>query len=183
MFLLGAKPGDRNIQHRVGLEAQEYDDILQQYFDDAFFNNTLKIMMGCQWVVNYCRTASYIGFMDDDYYVNTYSLLKVLHAVKPTDVHHVLVSYIWENSIPSRIPGTVGYISLEEYPYRLYPPYPTAGSFFLPFETLERVSAAVPYVRYLRFDDVFMGIIAWKLKLHLRHNRHLHVDEVSDLNV
>ena len=57
------------------------------------------------------------------------------------------------------------YVSLEEYPYRLWPPYPTAGSFFVPFETAERLYAAMPYIRYLRFDDVFVGIAAWKLKV------------------
>ena len=29
-------------------------------------------------------------------------------------------------------------MSLEEYPYRLWPPYPTAGSFFVPFETARK---------------------------------------------
>lgn len=131
IFLLGAKFSDRNMQHRIGLESQEYDDILQQYFDDTYFNNTLKLMMGFHWAVNYCRTAKYLAFVDDDYFVNTHNLVNLLHTVKPTDVNNLLIGYIWENALPFRMKGSKWYISLEEYPFRLWPPYPTAGKFLL----------------------------------------------------
>ena len=175
---LGTKMGDRNMQHRIGLESQEYDDIVQQYFDDAYFNNTLKIMMGFQWAVNYCRTARYLAFVDDDYYINTNNVVKLLNTVKPTDVHDFIIGYIYENAMPMRFKSSKWYVSLEEYPYRLWPPYPTGGSFFLSFETLEKMQAAMPYTQYTRFDDVYIGIIAWKLKINLRHNKHLYYNEV-----
>ena len=54
---------------------------------------------------------------------------------------------------------------LEEYPYRLWPPHPAGGAFFLAFETAERLQAAVPYVKHIRMDDIFVGIIAWKLQV------------------
>ena len=57
------------------------------------------------------------------------------------------------------------HVTLEEYPYRLWPPYPTGGAFFMPFETAERVQAAMPYVKSFRIDDVYVGLIAWKLKV------------------
>ena len=55
-------------------------------------------------------------------------------------------------------------MSLAEYPYRVWPPYPAGGAFFLAFETAERLQAAVPYVKHFKLDDVFIGIIAWKLQ-------------------
>ena len=169
VFLLGTEPGDRKIQHRIGLEAQEYDDIVQQFFVDHYFNNTIKLQMGFQWATSYCRSAQYLAFIDDDYYVSTSNLVKTLKNIPEQKTMNTLFGYIWQHAMPYRVRGSKWYVSLEEYPFRLYPPYPTAGSFFLSFGTAERISIAMQYVKYLRFDDVFVGIICHKLGLKMQH--------------
>ena len=174
VFLLGVDPYNKKLQHRIGLEAQDYEDIVQQYFVDQYFNNTLKLMMGFQWAVQHCTGAKFLAFLDDDYYVNTHNLINLLQTVKPTDYNNLLLGYIWRNAMPYRIQDSKWYISLNEYPYRFWPPYPTAGSFFVPMETAERLYAAMQYTKIIRFDDVFVGIVAWKLKVDLRHNNNLY---------
>ena len=102
VFLLGANVNDRNLQHRIGLEAQEFDDVIQQYFQDDHFNNTVKVMMGLQWAVNYCRTTRFLAFLDDDYYVNTYNLVTMLQKVRPTEAFDHIYGSIVQNSVPRR---------------------------------------------------------------------------------
>ena len=176
IFLLGVDPTNKNLQHRIGLENQDYDDIVQQYFLDSYFNNTIKLMMGFQWSVQYCQGAKFLAFLDDDYFLNTHHLMTLLQSVKPTEYNNLLIGYIWNNAMPYRIKDSKWYISLDEYPYRFWPPYPTAGSFFLPFITAERLFYAMQYTKAIRFDDVFLGIAAWKLKLKLKHNNNLYFD-------
>ena len=169
VFLLGAKPSDKTLQHRIGLESQEYDDIVQQYFVDHYYNNTIKLQMGFHWASSYCRSAQYIAFLDDDYYVSTANLVKLFKNIPEQKTVNTIFGYIWQTSMPMRMKSSKWYISLEEYPYRLWPPYPTAGSFFMSFDTAQRISIAMQYVKYLRFDDVFVGIVCHKLGLKLQH--------------
>ena len=174
VFLLGVYPGDKKMQHRVGLEQQDFNDIVQQYFVDSYFNNTVKMMMGFQWATQYCENAKFIAFFDDDYFVNINSVVKLLQMVKPTETKNLVIGYVWQNAMPFRIKNSKWYVSLAEYPYRFYPPYVTAGSFFVPMITAERIYAAMQYTKIIRFDDVFLGIVMWKLKVKLRHNSNLY---------
>ena len=87
---------------------------MQQFFEDTYFNNTLKLMMGLQWSTNYCRTARFLAFVDDDYYVNTYALVTMLQRVKPSDVYNLIVGYIWQHAMPYRVPSSKWWVPLFE---------------------------------------------------------------------
>ncbi|KAK2145081.1 hypothetical protein LSH36_704g02027 [Paralvinella palmiformis] len=175
LFLVGVNVQDRALQHRIGLEHQDFDDILQQFFNDHYFNNTLKMMMGLQWAVQHCPGAQFIAFFDDDYYVNIYNLVRVLQTMKPTQYTNSIVSFVWKNSAVLRDKHLSDWaLSYDEYPYRYFPPYPTAGSFIMHMSAAERVHIATKYTKYLHLDDVFLGIIAWKLKINLQHTNDLH---------
>jgi beta-1,3-galactosyltransferase / beta-1,3-N-acetylglucosaminyltransferase len=153
---------------------QDFGDIVQQYFHDTYFNNTLKMMMGFQWATEYCGNAQFVGFFDDDYFVNVNNAVKMLKTIKPTEYDNLVVGFVWENAMPFRMRDSKWYISLEEYPFRFFPTYVTAGSFFLPMMTAERIYAAMQFTKILRFDDVFLGIVTWKLRTKLLHNPNLH---------
>ena len=83
LFLLGVDSHDKALQHRIGLEYQDYNDMMQQFFHDHYFNNTLKMMMGFQWAVHHCPGAQFVAFFDDDYYVNTYNLVRPCRLWSP----------------------------------------------------------------------------------------------------
>jgi len=158
---------------------EDFNDIVQQYFHDAYFNNTLKLMMGFQWTTEYCENARFVAFFDDDYYVNINNVVKMLQAVKPTEFDNLIIGYVWENAMPFRTKDSKWYISLEEYPFRFFPTYVTAGSFFMPMMTVDKLYAAMQFTQILRFDDVFLGIVAWKLRTKLQHNANLYFYEYA----
>ena len=181
VFLLGVSGDhDRTLQHRVGIESVQHGDIVQQYFVDSYYNNTVKLMMGFQWAISYCHSAKFLAFLDDDYYVSPHNLAKLLEKVPVTRMSDTVIGHIWKSAMPFRIKSNKWYISLKEYPYRYWPPYPTAGSFFLPMDTAQRLYIAMQYTKMLRFDDVFVGIAAWKLKLKLvDDHRHIAFHEIT----
>jgi len=126
--------------------------------------------MGFQWATEYCVNARFIAVLDDNYFVNTKNVVSLLNTVKPTELDNTVVGYVWNNAMPFRIKDSQWYISLDEYPYRFFPPYVTSGAFFLPMMTAERLYIAMQYTKVLRFDDVYVGIAAWKLQTRLIHN-------------
>ncbi|XP_064645111.1 beta-1,3-galactosyltransferase brn-like [Lineus longissimus] len=162
VFLLGVRPLDgKHLQNKVIAENQLYGDLLQDDFHDQYFNNTLKTMMGFRWATIHCRNAKFIFFVDDDYYVSIQSLVEYLLSIG--DKKRFLAGYVFTTSLPKRNPYSKWYISREEYPFFFYPSYPTAGAYVVSMDVAVDFDIGFRYTKYLRFDDVFLGIVAWKL--------------------
>ena len=179
VFILGVNPEDRLIQHRIGMESQDWDDIVQLYFEDSYHNNTHKMVGGFDWVSSFCRRARYLAFLDDDYYVSPYNVIKLVSTIPESEQHRTIIGFIWKNTVPFRIKSSKWYISLEEYPFNRWPPYPTGGSFFMHSDTAHRMYAAMQYTKMFRFDDIYIGIVAWKLGVKLKHSRRIHFEEFT----
>ena len=182
LFLLGIPDSDPAVQKTINSEQKKHKDILQGGFIDTYYNNTIKTMMGFQWVSNNCLNAQYIVFMDDDYYVNVHEMLKLLRSIEPYQRKDLVIGYLWDFVMPFRVKYSKWYISLSEYPYRYWPPYLTAGSYIITPETVRKFYIAMQYTKYLRFDDVFVGIVAFKLGIKLTHNekfycKRVHMDD------
>lgn len=78
VFLLGIHPSDKELNNRIELEANKYKDIVQANFVDAYYNNTIKTMMGFKWVINNCQNSRFYMFVDDDMYVSMKNALKFI---------------------------------------------------------------------------------------------------------
>ena len=79
VFLLGSSAdnddGGGELAAKVEEEHRLYGDLVQGDFRDAYFNNTLKSMMGLRWATELCPTSRFYLFVDDDYYVSVRNLL------------------------------------------------------------------------------------------------------------
>ena len=73
------------------------------------------------------------------------------------------------HSPPLRHRTSKWYVSLEEYPFNLWPPYATAGAFILSNQALIDLYYASFYTKFLRFDDVFLGLAARKANIDPFH--------------
>ena len=76
VFLLGITPEDSDLQTQVEKENLKYGDIVQADFIDAYFNNTIKTMIGFKWAVTHCSNAKFYMFSDDDMYISTKNVLR-----------------------------------------------------------------------------------------------------------
>ena len=70
----------QEILYKFELEYEKYGDIVQQNFYDAYYNNTIKTLMGIRWVVDYCPKAKFYLFIDDDFFMNQNLLMKFLRS-------------------------------------------------------------------------------------------------------
>lgn len=77
-------------------------------------------------------------------------------------------------SSPHRHKSSKWYVSLQEYPYHLWPPYVTAGAYILSKEALLDMYYTSFYTKHFRFDDIFLGLVAKKANIEPLHCEDFH---------
>lgn len=87
VFMLGL-PSSTDLQYKIDQESIENKDIVQANFVDAYYNNTIKTMMGIKWAVTKCHHSKFYFFSDDDMYVSTKNILRFVR--NPLDYPHYL---------------------------------------------------------------------------------------------
>ncbi|MCL4147395.1 UNVERIFIED_CONTAM: hypothetical protein GTU68_048801 [Idotea baltica] len=174
VFLLGYDFDNVDLQVKIEREANTHKDIIQAEFQDAYFNNTLKTMMGIYWTFHYCDNVKYFFFVDDDYYVSTRNILRFLRSPINEYQDQLFAGYVFQNVSPIRWYFSKWYISLDEYPYSHWPPYVTAGAYVLSHKSLVSMYYSSLYTSFFRFDDIFLGMAAKKAGLKPFHHQDFH---------
>jgi PREDICTED: similar to AGAP002097-PA len=173
-------------QQSIIQEAQLFNDIIQADFADTYYNNSIKTMMGIKWIILYCPVAHFILLIDDDYYLSVKNLVKYVRNVfEPPDNLRILSDnltyryvydyrlysgFVFPSSWPIRIKLSKWYLSLSEYPFAKFPPYVTAGAIVLSNSALVDIYYTSLYTKPFRFDDIYLAILAKKIKIKPIHN-------------
>lgn len=143
-------------------ESERYGDIIQSDFVDSYYNNTYKTIMGLRYAYEHCPSSDYFVLVDDDYYVSLANMLKVLPPSKDATFYSGKVHFeppVFRNPIRK------WYVPLKDYPYDKYPNFVAGGFIMLTKNTLNNIYLASQFTQHFVFDDVFLGIIAFKLKI------------------
>ncbi|XP_065211112.1 beta-1,3-galactosyltransferase brn-like [Planococcus citri] len=199
IFMLGATRNTTILQ-AIRDEQEKFSDIVQADFFDTYYNSTIKTMMAFKWAVRYCDAKFYL-FSDDDMYISVKNVLRFIR--NPTEYPQYLqrsndkeadkqLNKVTEYDLPEgvkfisgfvapanpiRYPCSKWYISLDEYPYNKWPLYAPAGSYIVSREVLKDLHYASYYTQHLRFDDVYVGILAKKLGIEMFHCPEFYLSE------
>nr|CAH7728160.1 unnamed protein product [Callosobruchus chinensis] len=196
VFLLGQK-NNMKLQQSINEESERFSDVVQGNFTDSYHNNTFKTMMGIEWASKYCSKANFYMIVDDDYYVSTKNVLRFIRY--PTNYPQYLIDpmaniktllkqrniqqlydlelpddarlyggYVFVSS-PHRHMTSKWYVSLKEYPYHLWPPYVTGGATVFSKSALIDMYYSSFYTKHFRFDDIYVGLLAYKAKIEPCH--------------
>uniref|UniRef100_A0A0N5ATC8 Hexosyltransferase n=1 Tax=Syphacia muris TaxID=451379 RepID=A0A0N5ATC8_9BILA len=167
-----------NDANRYGAALQEerrrHNDLLVGNFYDGYFNNTYKFLNAIQYANNFCDKYGTVPFallVDDDYMVSIPNLIKEIKNWKSTDRLYMGWRF---DSKPFRLRFHRYRVSLSVYPYDRYPPYITAGAVLLSGQAIREIYSAVQFVKLFLFDDIYMGIIAYLIRLPPIHNKQMH---------
>lgn len=209
VFLVG-KSYNIEWDENVAAEAEAYKDIVVINYYDNYYNNTIKTMMGFKWAVTFCTNAQFYMFADDDYYISTKNVLRFIRnptnypeyikQIYNDDINKAFrgggVEYINFNlatdvrlysgfvfqTSPHRHKISKWYVPLDEYPYHLWPPYVTAGAYVLSKEALVDLFYASYYTKHFRFDDIYVGLLAFKAHIEPLHcgEFYYHKKEIDD---
>lgn len=186
---LESQGSGKSCQEMIDEENSANRDILQADFIDSYYNNTIKTMVGLNWLSRTCPDAEFALFVDDDYYVSVKNLLKfarnpfVGRSEDSSDLFdfdgRLYAGFVFASSSPMRHKVSKWFVSLQEYPYSRYPPYVTAGAYLLSNQAFKELSMASNYVKHFRFDDIYMGILAKKIALTPTHSPLFHFYAMS----
>lgn len=168
VFLLGL-PIHGNLAVRQ--ESTEHGDIIQEDFKDNYHNNTIKMIMGYKWAVSNCKSADYLFFVDDDYFVNIKNLVQYVSSRNQNEKHKLFSGTLLPHSTPFRVNGSKWYVPWEDYPFDRWPPYLAGGAYFISMALARKFNLAFPYVKPLHIDDTYLGIVARKLGIKPTSNQ------------
>ncbi|RWS29949.1 hypothetical protein B4U80_05135 [Leptotrombidium deliense] len=179
-FILGACDYSNVIECRRKLDTESdlNNDLIEVDFKDAYYNNTLKTMHAFKWIITYCPQASFVLFVDDDYYVSPANLIRflkqILYLNKSKDQIKLYAGFVQRNVSPIRDRTSKWYVSWQDYPYSVYPPFINAGAYLISQSALLDMYYASLYVKRFLFDDVYVSFLASKVSIEATHNDNFH---------
>ena len=168
LFVLGSSSTSSGMKDLL-LENILHKDLLVGFFQDSYFNLTLKSTFALSWARTYCRNK-WIFYIDDDSVVNIESLLSFIRENGGTQsnsteifCHKLLNKPVYRgNNFKWSVPKEV-------YPNETYPDYCLGPGYLLPPKTVpllhQHIMSNDSQPR-LWIDDVFItGIVAEKAKI------------------
>lgn len=178
VFVVGISK-NRAVEANIKKEFEKYDDIVQYDFYDQYYNNTLKTIGAINWIITYCKQVTFVLFVDDDYFVSPQNLVKSLKELSKEQIKSLYMGHVWRIPNPVRNPKFKWYVSHVEYPFHKYPPFINAGSYVMSLNTIIDMQIAIQYTQLFRLDDVYLGIVAYKLKIKLLENDNFRVRQIK----
>lgn len=163
-FLLGTSP-KQDMSRVVAQESQRYRDIIQKDFVDAYFNLTLKTMMGIEWVHHFCPQAAFVMKTDSDMFVNVHYLTELL--LKKNRTTRFFTGFLKMNEFPIRARNNKWFVSKYEYPWNKYPPFCSGTGYVFSGDVATQVYNVSESVPFIKLEDVFVGLCLAKLKIRL----------------
>ncbi|XP_062988091.1 UDP-GalNAc:beta-1,3-N-acetylgalactosaminyltransferase 1 [Elgaria multicarinata webbii] len=156
LFLLGKGEGiDDNAALSIEDESILYGDILQQDFLDTYSNLTLKTVMAFRWLTEFCSNAQYVMKTDSDVFINMGNLMKLLNS---STSENFITGYPLIEKPAHRGFYWKTFISFDEYPFKVYPPYLSGLGYVLDTGLAQQVYGMMSHVKPIKFEDVYVGI-------------------------
>lgn len=162
LFILGY---NETYQKFVDVESDKFKDIIQEDFVDTYLNNTLKTVMAYNWLDKFCKDASILFFVDDDYYVHYDKIISHIRAIFQKKNTGVFAGTLANKAVPYRRHETVWSLTFSQYPYDHFPPYVGGGAYIVSHDVARKFAASFPHVQFLGIDDAYLGIVAKKLDI------------------
>ena len=103
LFLLGVgKSAESALQSSIEEESHVHHDIIQQDYQDTYYNLTVKTLMGMNWVAAHCPQARYVMKTDSDMFVNTEYLIQKLLKPELPPRQRFFTGYLMRGYAPNR---------------------------------------------------------------------------------
>ncbi|XP_033756128.1 beta-1,3-galactosyltransferase 5-like [Pecten maximus] len=163
LFLTGIMRGQNRYHEFLRNEILYYEDTLQMDYFDMYYNNTWKTRGGIKWAVNECKQAEYVMVVDDDFYVASDLLVQLLHTVGRS--RNFYMGWLNRNPVPVRNMRDKWFVSKRDFRYPVYPEFISAGAIVMSMDFAVDIHIASQYTNHFKFDDVFIGIVASKLRV------------------
>ena len=161
VFLLG-KSNLPLENKRAVTEYWSHQDVIQIDFMDAYANLTYKTLSGLHWVHTFCPNAKYVMKTDDDMYVNTPLIVKMLRATPKTKF---LGGYCWGISTPHRDSRSKWYVPYEMYSAPTFPPMCSGTGYIMSRDLVDSVINVSVNIKFFYLEDVYIALCLEKFQI------------------
>ncbi|XP_038069756.1 beta-1,3-galactosyltransferase 5-like [Patiria miniata] len=158
MFLIGMTTNS-TLMAKVVDENRQHGDIIQGDFMDHYLNLTHKTMMGWRWASEFCPGAEYVASADADVLLNLHNIVRRL-SERPRE--RFAEGKVQAGAKPFR-GNSKWHTSKETYPEPTYAPYFSGVCYVLSGDVAARVYKESAHVRFLPWDDVYIGLVLKRL--------------------
>ena len=97
VFFLGL-PGKQGVEEAIQIEADMYKDVVQEDFVDHYHNLTHKAIGAMRWISEFCFKARFIVKADDDMFVDTVKLFKLLDHKYNGPMRRKILCHVWRKA-------------------------------------------------------------------------------------
>uniref|UniRef100_A0AAV2KWK8 Hexosyltransferase n=1 Tax=Knipowitschia caucasica TaxID=637954 RepID=A0AAV2KWK8_KNICA len=163
LFLLGK--GRSSLQSSLEEESRTHRDIIQQDYQDTYYNLTIKTLMGMNWVATHCPHVNYVMKTDSDMFVNTEYLIQKLLKPELPPRQKYFTGYLMRGYAPNRNKDSKWYMPPELYPSERYPIFCSGTGYVFSGDLAELIYQASLSIRRLHLEDVYVGICLAKLRI------------------
>uniref|UniRef100_A0A182MAN7 Hexosyltransferase n=1 Tax=Anopheles culicifacies TaxID=139723 RepID=A0A182MAN7_9DIPT len=172
IFSLGVIPPTESSIRQVSIEAEQrlHGDLIQGNFVEAYRNLTYKHLMSLQWASQHCRGAKYLLKMDDDIVFDPFYIQNYLSDLNQGDEqqNHLLAGYVFRSKKVIRLQANKWYVSRNEFPGDVYPPYLSGWLYITNQKTARTLVAESQAGSFFWIDDTFItGVLAQRLQIPL----------------
>ena len=144
--------------HRIKIESETHGDILQERFEDSNRNLTIKTMLLLKWYNQYCNHVPYLLKADDDVFLNTKNLYKIISQNTKADI---LIGYLFCDNKPIRIKESKWYVPESVYRKETYPMHLNGPGYLMSSRTAQKLFRAAQDVPLFVYEDIYLtGIVA-----------------------
>lgn len=159
----------KDMQNYIDLESEKFQDILQFDMTDNYGNLVYKTIYSMTWLADHNINTQYVHFLDDDRMVNTFNLYNFAStSITQTDMK--MIGHQISFGMPFRDSSSKWYISVDEYPFDLWPPYLIGGTILTNMIVVKNIARSFPFTKIIRMEDTYIGILAKLLNIKVVHN-------------
>ncbi|XP_022254990.1 beta-1,3-galactosyltransferase 5-like [Limulus polyphemus] len=158
-FVLGFPTVD-SLQRKLLQENSVHKDLIQGNFLDTYFNLSIKTLALLRWASLFCSKVKFVLKSDDDMFINSRALLKVVKTRNDTRTILGLLAHKWP---PHRNKKSKWYVPPEIYPYEYYPDFLAGPAYLISGDATSLLYAARESTVFFYLEDVYItGILAEK---------------------
>ena len=166
LFLLG-RVKVPSVQDKILAEFQQYGDILQGDFIDAYRNLTHKGVMAYKWIQERCRNAKVIIKADDDVIMNTYKMFTEILPEFEKKSKSILCNHIFPGTmLIIRDKKSKWYVNENEFKgQKFYPRYCSGFFVMITNDVIPEIYKSAFKTPFFWVDDVYLyGLLPGKVK-------------------
>ncbi|XP_077985335.1 beta-1,3-galactosyltransferase 1-like [Glandiceps talaboti] len=168
LFIIGISSSDSVISlEKVRNEYDRFGDILFVDMKDTYRNLVNKTILIMHWAALYCSNAKYVMKVDDDVYVN---MVNLVHMLESSPRNRYVVSVVHGHIVPIRTKKSKFYVSEEDWPEKLYPPYPSGPAYVMSYDVTRDIYLHALNTPLFVWEDVYVGVVLKKIGIKLTSN-------------